>query len=232
MGLQRFERRLERLVEGGFGKAFRSGLQPVEIGRRLVREMDSRPHARRARHRRARTTSSCASPTTTSSASPGSTTRSRRARRHGARHARDEGYHFDGPVEVVARAPTHGPARRSRGRRRRSSASEARQRRLARAARRSPGRSSASEPVRHRPACPTARSPLSDPQVSRHHAEIRRDERRLPGRRPRLDQRHAGQRRLGAGARARRRRRDRRRRNRRSATRSRSGRCPIRSSRS
>ncbi len=42
MGLQRFERRLERLVEGGFGKAFRSGLQPVEIGRRLVREMDMR----------------------------------------------------------------------------------------------------------------------------------------------------------------------------------------------
>jgi len=42
MGLQRFERRLERLVEGGFGKAFRSGLQPVEIGRRLVRELDTR----------------------------------------------------------------------------------------------------------------------------------------------------------------------------------------------
>ena len=41
MGLQRFERRLERLVEGGFGKAFRSGLQPVEIGHRLVRELDT-----------------------------------------------------------------------------------------------------------------------------------------------------------------------------------------------
>jgi Protein of unknown function (DUF3662)/FHA domain len=41
MGLQRFERRLERLVEGGFGKAFRSGLQPVEIGRRLVRELNA-----------------------------------------------------------------------------------------------------------------------------------------------------------------------------------------------
>ena len=40
MGLQRFERRLERLVEGAFSKAFRSGLQPVEIGRRLTREMD------------------------------------------------------------------------------------------------------------------------------------------------------------------------------------------------
>ena len=41
MGLQRFERRLERLVEGTFSKAFRSGLQPVEIGRRIVREMDA-----------------------------------------------------------------------------------------------------------------------------------------------------------------------------------------------
>ena len=41
MGLQRFERRLERLVEGAFTKAFRSGLQPVEIGRRLVRELDA-----------------------------------------------------------------------------------------------------------------------------------------------------------------------------------------------
>ncbi|GAC1532359.1 MAG: DUF3662 and FHA domain-containing protein [Acidimicrobiales bacterium] len=40
MGLQHFEQRLERLVEGVFAKAFRSGLQPVELGRRLVREMD------------------------------------------------------------------------------------------------------------------------------------------------------------------------------------------------
>lgn len=40
MGLQRFERRLERLVEGAFAKAFRSGLEPVELGRRLAREMD------------------------------------------------------------------------------------------------------------------------------------------------------------------------------------------------
>ncbi len=40
MGLQQFERRLERVVEGVFARAFRSGLQPVEIGRRLTREMD------------------------------------------------------------------------------------------------------------------------------------------------------------------------------------------------
>jgi len=42
MGLQQFERRLERVVEGVFARAFRGGLQPVEIGRRLTREMDLR----------------------------------------------------------------------------------------------------------------------------------------------------------------------------------------------
>ena len=42
MGLQQFERRLERLVEGVFARAFRSGLQPVELGRRITREMDLR----------------------------------------------------------------------------------------------------------------------------------------------------------------------------------------------
>ncbi len=41
MGVQGFERRIERMVEGAFGKAFRSGLQPVEVARRLLREMDA-----------------------------------------------------------------------------------------------------------------------------------------------------------------------------------------------
>jgi hypothetical protein len=40
MGLQQFEGRLERLVEGTLAKPFRTNLQPVEIGRRLTREMD------------------------------------------------------------------------------------------------------------------------------------------------------------------------------------------------
>ena len=40
MGLQQFEQRLERLVEGAFSKTFRGDLQPVEIARRLTREMD------------------------------------------------------------------------------------------------------------------------------------------------------------------------------------------------
>ncbi|MFZ4583865.1 MAG: FhaA domain-containing protein [Acidimicrobiia bacterium] len=40
MGLRGFERRLEQLVEGTFAKAFRSGLQPVEVGRKVVRAID------------------------------------------------------------------------------------------------------------------------------------------------------------------------------------------------
>jgi hypothetical protein len=34
------ERRLEGMVEGFFAKVFRSGLQPVEVGRRILREME------------------------------------------------------------------------------------------------------------------------------------------------------------------------------------------------
>lgn len=41
MGLKGFERRLEHLVEGAFSRVFRSGLRPIELGRRLVREIDA-----------------------------------------------------------------------------------------------------------------------------------------------------------------------------------------------
>ena len=39
--LRDFERRLEGLVEGLFAKTSRSGLQPVELAKRLIREMDT-----------------------------------------------------------------------------------------------------------------------------------------------------------------------------------------------
>lgn len=42
MVLRSIERRLETLVEGVFARAFRSGLRPVELGRKLMREMDDR----------------------------------------------------------------------------------------------------------------------------------------------------------------------------------------------
>jgi hypothetical protein len=40
--MRNFESRLERGIEGFFMKAFRSGLQPVELAKRILREMDAR----------------------------------------------------------------------------------------------------------------------------------------------------------------------------------------------
>ena len=39
--LREFERRLGGLVEGLFAKTFRSGLQPVELAKRVLKEMDA-----------------------------------------------------------------------------------------------------------------------------------------------------------------------------------------------
>ncbi|MGH2710664.1 MAG: FhaA domain-containing protein [Actinomycetota bacterium] len=39
--LRNFERRLERGIEGFFKAAFRSGLQPIEIAKRILREMET-----------------------------------------------------------------------------------------------------------------------------------------------------------------------------------------------
>lgn len=39
--LKNFESRLERLIEGGFKSAFKSEVQPVELARKLAREMDA-----------------------------------------------------------------------------------------------------------------------------------------------------------------------------------------------
>jgi hypothetical protein len=42
VGLRNFENRLERMVEGTFSRVFKSGVRPVELGRRMVREMDDK----------------------------------------------------------------------------------------------------------------------------------------------------------------------------------------------
>ncbi len=42
VGIQGFERRLEHLIEGTFARVFRSGLNPVELGRKLVRTLDDK----------------------------------------------------------------------------------------------------------------------------------------------------------------------------------------------
>jgi Protein of unknown function (DUF3662)/FHA domain len=100
MGLQQFERRLERLVEGTLSKPFRSSLQPIEIGRRLTREMDL--------HRRVGVHGLIAPNSFTVTLSPADVDRfanfvdalSRELADAAREHARIEGYSFVGPVDV------------------------------------------------------------------------------------------------------------------------------------
>jgi hypothetical protein len=100
MGLQQFEERLERLVEGTLSKPLRSTLQPIEIGRRLTREMDL--------HRRVGVRGLIAPNSFTVTLSPADVDRfanfvdalSRELADAAREHARIEGYSFVGPVDV------------------------------------------------------------------------------------------------------------------------------------
>jgi hypothetical protein len=167
-------RRLERLVEGAFGKAFRSGLQPVEIGRRIIREMD----AQRSLGVRGTVVPNefvVAMSSEDSERFAGFRDALQQELADAVReHAREEGYHFAGPVEVtieddasLRRGDLHIGATIVAG------------------AHGAPGTvvlpdgrriELSDEPavIGRMPDCAIA---LSDPQVSRHHAEIRRDER-------------------------------------------------------
>src|SRR6186997_1824014 len=101
MGLKGFERRLERMVEGVFARAFKSGLRPVELGRRLVREMDDE----RTVDVRGRTvvpnhfTVELSSSDHEAFAGVADTL-ARELADAAREHARDESYAFLGPVEV------------------------------------------------------------------------------------------------------------------------------------
>ncbi len=102
MGIRGFERRLERLVEGAFARAFKSGLRPVELGRRLVREMDDN----RSVGVRGGTVVPNSFTVSLSSSDleqfEGVQDSLTRELADAAReHARDEGYSFMGPVEIV-----------------------------------------------------------------------------------------------------------------------------------
>jgi hypothetical protein len=100
MGLQQFEERLERLVEGTLAKPFRNNLQPIEIGRRLTREMDL--------HRRVGVHGLIAPNSFTVTLAPDDVDRfanfidalSRELADAAREHARVEGYAFVGPVDV------------------------------------------------------------------------------------------------------------------------------------
>src|SRR5690348_10472377 len=101
MGLKAFERRVERLVEGTFARAFRSGLRPVELGRRVVREMDDN----RSVDVRGRTVVPNSFAVQLSQADYDQLadiheTLVRELADAAREHARDEGYTFLGPVVV------------------------------------------------------------------------------------------------------------------------------------
>jgi hypothetical protein len=172
MGLQAFERRLERLVEGAFTKAFRSGLQPLEIGRRLVKELDA--------GRTVGVHGVVAPNHFMVALSPADYERFETFRDALAReladaareHARDEDYHFVGPVEVDL---AEDPNRRQGDLAVQATIMQGEGgwsaslvlpdgRRVALA--------SETAVIGRLPDCAV---PLSDPQVSRHHAEVRRD---------------------------------------------------------
>jgi hypothetical protein len=172
MGLQQFEQRLERLVEGAFAKAFRSGLQPVEIGRRITREMDL---GRRVGVR------GLIAPNYFSVRLPSadyerfSSFADSLARELGdaaREHARSEGYEFVGPVQVeISEGPELRPNRYTIDAEMREGQDglPAASLRLADGRRISIG---AQALVLGRlPECAVV---LNDPNVSRRHAEIRR----------------------------------------------------------
>lgn len=101
MGIKGFEGRLERAVEGTFSRLFRTGLSPVEFGRKLVREMD----AHRTVGVDGRTLVPNAydvliSATDAEQLADLLGTLRRELADAAREHARDEGYTFVGPVKV------------------------------------------------------------------------------------------------------------------------------------
>lgn len=102
MVLRGFENRLERMVEGTFARVFRSGLTPLEIGRRITREMD----AARSAGVRGRTVVPNffvvrLSPDDSTQFAQVESTLRRELADAARDHAEDETYVFMGPVEVT-----------------------------------------------------------------------------------------------------------------------------------
>jgi hypothetical protein len=172
MGLQQFEQRLERLVEGVFAKAFRSGLQPVELLRRITREMDLRRLLGVRGLVAPNRFTIALSETDHERFASFSEALTRDLGDAVRQHARDEGYAFVGPVEVeltvdpalgtgeflVASEVREGPGGAAVGSLRLPDGDRV---------------AVADGPVtigRH-PECDVV---VSDPNVSRHHAEVRR----------------------------------------------------------
>ena len=172
MGLKGFEKRLERMVEGVFARAFKSGIRPVELGRRLVREMDDN----RSVDVRGQTLvpnhfTIVLSPTDLEEFAEVSDRLTRELADAAREHARDEDYHFMGPVGVElaesAKMKTgafqiHGRLREGRGGAGAGSLVLPTDERIR--------LSEATVTIGRKPESTIV---LADPNVSRNHAEIR-----------------------------------------------------------
>ncbi|WP_394937175.1 FhaA domain-containing protein [uncultured Ilumatobacter sp.] len=101
MGLQSIERRLERMVDGVFSRRRRGSIRPIELGRRLVREMDDNRSVdvkgRRIVPNDFTVLLSPADHASFSDIEDALTTELGEAARE---YAREESYHFMGPVLV------------------------------------------------------------------------------------------------------------------------------------
>jgi len=172
VALKGFERRLERMVEGTFARIFRSGLRPVELGRRLVREMDDN----RSVDVRGRTVVPNQYTVEVSEAdfarfAEVCESLERELAEAAREHARDEGYGFMGPVSVVLEVDErqHTGAFQITGRMREGSGGHGAGSLVLPTGERLP----LGEAVVTFGRKPESTVQLADPNVSRNHAEVR-----------------------------------------------------------
>ena len=101
MGLQSLERRLERMVEGVFRRS-RGSIRPIELGRRLVREMDdNRTVDVKGRRMVPNDFTVLLNPSDHASFSDIETALTTELAEAAREYAREEAYHFIGPVHVA-----------------------------------------------------------------------------------------------------------------------------------
>lgn len=100
MGLRQFEQRLERMVEGVFARTFRSGLEPVEVARRLTREADLHRVMGVSGTIVPNAYSVAVSPADLANFESYAQALTRELSEAVREHARDESYSFVGPVHV------------------------------------------------------------------------------------------------------------------------------------
>ncbi len=101
MGLQSIERRLERMVDGVFSRRRRGSIRPIELGRRLVREMDdNRSVDVKGRRIVPNNFTVLLSPTDHAGFSDIEDALTTELGEAAREYAREESYHFMGPVLV------------------------------------------------------------------------------------------------------------------------------------